>query len=71
MAGGEPVIPQRRRRIQNGFGARVYNVCGSGECNLIAAECPQNGLLHLCDASVFVEVIRDGRQVQEGKQEKS
>jgi phenylacetate-CoA ligase len=67
LAGGEPVTLPRRRRIESGFGARVYDGYGSEECNLIAAECPETGLLHLCEASVLVEVMREGRRARAGE----
>jgi phenylacetate-CoA ligase len=67
-AGAEPVTPERRRRIGEGFGARVYECYGSAEFNLIAAECPQSGLLHICEGSVLVEVLRDGRPVMAGEE---
>jgi phenylacetate-CoA ligase len=67
-AGAEPLTPGRRRRISAGFGARVYDLYGSEEFNLIAAECPQSGLLHFCEGSVLVEVLRDGRPVEAGEE---
>jgi phenylacetate-CoA ligase len=67
LAGGEPVPGYKRNSIESGFGARVYDVYGSEECNLIAAECSKTGLLHLCEASVLVEVLREGRRVREGE----
>jgi phenylacetate-CoA ligase len=66
-AGAEPVTPDRRRRIETGFGARVYDVYGSEEFNLIAAECPHTGLLHITEAAVVVEVLRDGSPVLPGE----
>ena len=67
-AGAEPLTPGRRRRIGAGFGARVYDLYGSEEFNLIAAECPQSGLLHFCEGSVLVEVLRDGHPVEAGEE---
>jgi phenylacetate-CoA ligase len=67
-AGAEAVTPERRRRIGEGFGARVFECYGSAEFNLIAAECPQSGLLHVCDGSVLLEVLRDGHPVQAGEE---
>ena len=66
-AGAEPVTPDRRRRIAEGFQARVYDVYGSEEFNLIAAECPQTGLLHLCETSLIAEVLCDGRPARPGE----
>jgi phenylacetate-coenzyme A ligase PaaK-like adenylate-forming protein len=56
-AGAEPVTPDRRRRIAEGFAARVYDVYGATEFNLIAAECPRTGLLHLTEGSLIAEVL--------------
>jgi phenylacetate-CoA ligase len=67
-AGAEAVTPERRRRIGEGFGARVFECYGSVEFNLIASECPQSGLLHICEGSVLVEVLRDGRPVEAGEE---
>lgn len=66
-AGGEPVRPDLRRRIERGFGAPVRDVYGASEFNLIAAECAETGLLHLMEASLVVEVLEDGRPVGEGE----
>jgi phenylacetate-CoA ligase len=67
-AGAEAVTPERRRRIATGFGARVFECYGSVEFNLIASECPQSGLLHLCEGNVVVEVLQDGRPVKAGEE---
>jgi phenylacetate-CoA ligase len=67
-AGAEAVTPDRRRRIEEGFGARVFECYGSAEFNLIASECPQSGLLHICEGNVLVEVLQDGRPVQPGEE---
>ena len=67
VIGAEPVTPERRSRSEEGFGVRVYESYGSMEFNLIASECPQSGLLHICEGSVLVEVLRDGRPAKAGK----
>jgi phenylacetate-CoA ligase len=67
VAGAEPVRPDLRRRIAEGFGARVYDAYGSEEFNLIAAECPKAGVLHVSEASVLVEILREGRPAQPGE----
>jgi phenylacetate-CoA ligase len=66
-AGAEPVRPDIRERIQKGFGCRVYDVYGSNEANLLAWECPDSGLLHVNEAAVILEILRDGRPVAEGE----
>jgi phenylacetate-CoA ligase len=67
FAGGETMTPAMRRRIERGFQARVVDVYGSHEFNLIGWECAVTGDWHLCDDSVVVEVVRDGRPVAAGE----
>jgi phenylacetate-CoA ligase len=66
--GGETLTRVKRRAIERGFGVPVYDVFGAHECNIVAWECPQTGLYHVCDDNVVVEVVRDGRQVEQGEQ---
>lgn len=67
MCGGEAVTPAKRRAIENGFGVPLFDVFGCHECNLLAWECPETGLSHVCDDNVIAEVINDGRHVEEGE----
>ena len=67
ISGGETLTAERRRRIQSGFGARVLEQYGSHEFNLLAWECRDTGLLHVCDDSVVLEILRDGRPVAPGE----
>lgn len=60
-AGGEPLTPPMRRRIEQGFGAPVFAFYGAQELNLLAWQCPASDELHTCDDGVIVEVLRDGR----------
>lgn len=59
FAGGEPHSEQLRRRIEEGFGARVYNcyglseMCGPG----VAMECAYQDGLHVCEDHYLVEVL--------------
>jgi len=59
FVGGEPHTDQVRRRIEEGFGARVYNcyglseMCGPG----VAMECTQQDGLHLCEDHYLAEVL--------------
>lgn len=59
--GGEVLTPTMRREIGEAFGSPVYETYGSHELGLIAWECPTTGLLHTCDDSVIVEVLKNGR----------
>ncbi len=58
----EMMTPDMRSRIVEGFGAPVIDFYDSHEFNLIAAECPGHGAYHVSDASVIVEVLKNGRE---------
>jgi phenylacetate-CoA ligase len=64
VSGAETLSPALRREIQQGFRAPVFNYYGADEFNLIAAECPSSGRLHLMETSVLAEVLHDGLPVQ-------
>jgi phenylacetate-CoA ligase len=66
-AGGESLHLATRRRIEEGFGARLLESYGVTECNLAAWECPETGYLHVCDDSVVVEVLRNGAPAGDGE----
>ncbi len=59
FVGGEPHTEKIRRRIEDGFGARVYNcyglseMCGPG----VAMECGQQDGLHVCEDHYLAEII--------------
>lgn len=59
FVGGEPHTEQIRRRIEQGFGARVYNcyglseMCGPG----VAMECAAQDGLHVCEDHYLAEVL--------------
>lgn len=65
--GGESLTALKRRSIEQGFGVRAFDLFGAHECNLVAWECPQTGLYHVCDDNIVAEVVRDGRAVSEGE----
>ena len=65
--GGEMLTPSMRRNIGVAFDAPVYDVYSSHEFSLIAWECVQSGLYHVCDDSVVLEVLSDGRPAREGE----
>jgi phenylacetate-CoA ligase len=67
LASGEPLTPNLRRSIEEGFGAPVHNAYMSHEFNLLAWECPETGLMHVCDDNVIVEVLRDGSPAATGE----
>ena len=65
--GGEVLTKARRRQIEATWRAPVHEVYGCWEMNLVAWQCPATGLLHVCDDSVILEVVRDGRPVAPGE----
>jgi phenylacetate-CoA ligase len=67
VTGGDLLTPSMRRDIATAFGARVFEMYGAEECNLIAWECPATGRLHTCDDGAIVEVLRDGRPARPGE----
>lgn len=59
FVGGEPHSEQLRRRIEEGFGARVYNCYGLSEMAGpgVAMECGEQDGLHVCEDHYLVEVL--------------
>ncbi len=59
FVGGEPHSEQLRRRIEDGFGAKVHNcyglseMCGPG----VAMECAQQQGLHVCEDHYLAEIL--------------
>ncbi|GAB4220129.1 MAG: phenylacetate--CoA ligase family protein [Acidobacteriota bacterium] len=66
LVGGETVTPQALDRIRRGLGVAARQGYASHEFGQMAWECPQ-GLLHVCGEAVLVEVLSDGRPVEEGQ----
>lgn len=66
LNGAETLTPPSRREIEAALSAPVFNWYGCWEANLIAWECRETGLMHVCDDSVIVEVLADGELVEEG-----
>jgi phenylacetate-CoA ligase len=67
VTGSEVLTPSMRKDIEQGFGARVFDTYGSHEFTRIAYECRLGGDLHVCDDTVIVEVLADGRPVAPGE----
>ena len=67
VVGGETFTDDMRRRVREGFRANVYAAYTSHEFRNIAVDCPTTGRYHVCDESVIVELLRDGRPVQVGE----
>ena len=65
--GGEVMPPAMRKRIAEGLRTRVFDTYGSHECNMLGWECPVSGLIHVCDDSIIMEVIRAGAPAGPGE----
>jgi len=67
LTGGESLLHPHRALVRDRFGAPVYDIYGTTECNVAAWECPHTGEYHTCDDSVIVEICRDGVPVAPGE----
>jgi len=67
VSGAETLTPKMRERIDQAFQAPVYDTYETLEVGPIAYECPETGLFHVIDDSVFLEVLRDGIPAKEGE----
>ncbi len=65
--GAEVLTPLMRIQIFEAFAAPVFETYGSHEFNLIAWECKVTGELHICDDSLIVEVLKNGRPAKIGE----
>ncbi len=57
LCAGEPVLPQHRARIFEGWGAQVYSVYGSEETDGIGVECSASEGFHLVNDDLLLEVL--------------
>jgi len=67
VVGGEVLTPAMRQRITAAFNAPVHENYGSIEFVQMAWQCPVGEEMHLCDDTMVLEVLRDGRPVAEGE----
>ncbi len=67
VTSSEMLTPGMRRRIAGAFACPVYDTYCSEEFGLIAWECRETGLYHICDDNVVVEVLKNDRPAQEGE----
>ena len=65
--GGDILTAGMRRRISEAFRAPVRETYGSHEFNLLAWECPDSGVLHVCEEGIVLEVVNDGHPVAVGE----
>ncbi|MBE5927395.1 MAG: phenylacetate--CoA ligase family protein [Lachnospiraceae bacterium] len=62
---GEILSESVRAEIERHFRCNVVNQYGANEFNSIAYECP-NGNMHIMESNVIVEVLKDGKGVEDG-----
>ncbi|MEI8371254.1 MAG: hypothetical protein WCJ35_00300 [Planctomycetota bacterium] len=63
----EMLYPEYRSVIEQVFQSRVFNFYGSREINNLAAECSENGCLHLISSWRYVEITDEaGNPVSDG-----
>ena len=67
ISAGEVLDADTRRRISERCGAPVFEIYASFEFGLIASQCRETGLLHVCDDNVVVEIVRDGQPARLGE----
>ncbi|MEE2775988.1 MAG: hypothetical protein VYE73_04410 [Acidobacteriota bacterium] len=68
MTGGESLSAAMRQTIEEAFEVPAYDLYGSTEANLLAWQCAETGLYHVCDDNVVVELLCDGEPVGEGEE---
>jgi phenylacetate-CoA ligase len=67
IAGGEVLTGARRAQIEATWGVPVREVYSCWEVGLMAWQCRAAGTLHVCDDSVVLEVLKDGRPAKVGE----
>jgi len=68
LSGASAMTAEARRLADRIFKSRVADIYGAAEAGIIACECPDCGLYHTCDETIFVEVLRDdGSPCDEGE----
>lgn len=67
VGGADMITPLVLKHIETAFQAPVHDHYGCQEFGLIASQCRASGLYHICDDSVILEVLKDGRPAREGE----
>ncbi|GLK77193.1 hypothetical protein GCM10008171_24470 [Methylopila jiangsuensis] len=68
LSTGTAMTPEARAAARRAFRCDVLDLYGASETGLIAAQCPDCGLMHSCDETMRVEVLRDdGAPAAEGE----
>ena len=65
--GGEMVTAEMRERIETAFGVPLRDTYGAMEFNLLATQCPSSDRFHVLDDAVHIELLANGREVEEGE----
>ena len=63
----EVLQEEQRRRIESVFGCPVFVRYGSREVALIASECERHQGLHLNAESLYMEIIREGKEARQNE----
>jgi hypothetical protein len=68
FCGGEVLDAATRCTIEDAFSAPLVDFYGAHEFNLLAWQCPNGSVYHVCDDNVLVEIVgEDGRAVRPGE----
>lgn len=67
ITGAETLTPEMREQIERAFGASVINCYGANEVVFIAMQQPNHDGLTVCEESVILEALVDGRPVNPGE----
>jgi phenylacetate-coenzyme A ligase PaaK-like adenylate-forming protein len=68
LSGACSMTAEARELARDIFDAKVFDIYGTAEAGIVAYECPDCGLYHTCDETIFVEILReDGGACKEGE----
>lgn len=67
VTSAEMLTPENRKLIEDTFSAPVFNRYGSREFSIIASECNQRNGLHVMQEGLYIEIMKNGRHVDEGE----
>jgi phenylacetate-CoA ligase len=67
MSSAQQLTTSTREKIENRFGAKVFDKYGSREFSGIAYQCVEGSNHHVQDESYIVELLVDGRPAQPGE----
>ena len=64
---GEVLVPEYRRKIEQVFGAPVYDEYGAGDGGILSHECPVREGLHIEETLCYIEITdKDGNVLPDG-----